>query len=633
MNINFINLPAEMDEGLGEVLGMLGLVRSERGVPVSVGRIQRGLYVSLRDGCGRIEYSRKVEFFRALGIFKEALDAEQKRSGAKNAGGFETRETPAYDSVGTFFDNSRNAVMRPATIKRWIRMLALMGQDTMYLYTEDTYEVPERPYFGYMRGRFTREEIRGCDRYARLFGIELVPCIQTLAHLNAALRWDDFRGVTDCGDILLAGEDKTYELIDDMLGAISGMYSTDRINIGMDEAEMVGLGKYLSLHGFENRFDIMLRHLWRVTELCRKHGLRPMMWSDMFFKLLFGGYYGAGTVDKELLKKVPKDVALVYWNYYSLDKSDYDWDIKNHLAFGREVLFAGGAWKWSGFAPAIGFSLRAGREALKSCRENGIKRIMLTAWGDDGAECSSYAALPVAQMYSEDCYADDTSESRLTLRLRTCAGADFKSFVGLDAPNLLPGNETPKRGEINPSKYLLYQDVLCGLYDKHSGIGAYNGFYARVADTQRRAAALNPEWSALFDTSACLCDVLALKCDIGLRLRATYLENDADGLHGIASKELPELLARVEKLHAAVRAQWLLENKVFGLDVLDIRFGGLKERIRVAKETVDKYLEDVAADREASIPELEHERLCARGNAEGHIEENVWKKIASAGTI
>ena len=171
------------------------------------------------------------------------------------------------------------------------------------------------------------------------------------------------------------------------------------------------------------------------------------------------------------------------------------------------------------------------------------------------------------------------------------------------------------------------------MYDRHSGIGAYNGFYARVADTQRRAAALNPEWSALFDTSACLCDVLAIKCDIGLRLRGAYLNNDANGLRSIASKELPELLARVEKLHAAVRTQWLLENKVFGLDVFDIRFGWLKERIRVAKGTVDKYLEDVAADRKASIPELEPERLCARGNAEGLIEENVWKKIVSAGTI
>jgi hexosaminidase len=630
LKIKFALLPDGLEEGLGEVMGMLGLVCGEDGTEISAVRADKGLGVIFAQGRVRIEYSRKVEFFRALGLAKEALDAAD---GCAD-GIAPIREVPAYDSVGTFFDNSRNAVMRPETIKRWLRMLALMGQDTLYLYTEDTYEISERPYFGYMRGRFTREEIRGCDRYASLFGIELVPCIQTLAHLNAALRWGDFSSVTDCGDILLAGDEKTYALIDDMLGAVRGMYSTDRINIGMDEAEMVGLGRYLSLHGFENRFDIMLAHLSRVIGLCRKHGFRPMMWSDMFFKLVFGGYYGTGEVDKALLDKVPKDVALVYWNYYSLDKADYDRDIKNHLAFGSEVVFAGGAWKWSGFAPSNGFSMRAGREALRSCRDHGIKRIVLTTWGDDGAECPSYAVLPTVQMYAEDCYASDTSDARLERRLRTCCAADYRSFLALDAPDLLPGNETPTRGGINPSKYLLYQDILCGLYDRHSAVGAYNGYYARTADAQRKAALNNPEWRALFETSACLCSVLELKCDVGLRLRGAYLDNDAAALRKIADSELPELLVRVEKLHAAVRAQWLWENKPFGLEVLDIRFGALKERIRVAVQTVDEYLGERAKGTEASIPELEAERLSAAQGADGsHIAENDWKKIVSAGTV
>lgn len=80
------------------------------------------------------------------------------------------------------------------------------------LYTEDTYELKDYPYFGYMRGRFTEKELNECEQYAELFGIEIVPCIQTLAHLNAVLKWPAFWEYRDINDILLAGEEnlRTY---------------------------------------------------------------------------------------------------------------------------------------------------------------------------------------------------------------------------------------------------------------------------------------------------------------------------------------------------------------------------------------------------------------------------------------
>lgn len=57
------------------------------------------------------------------------------------------------------------------------------------LYTEDTYEVNDEPYFGYVRGRYTKEEMKELDAFAGSLGISLIPCIQTLAHLKATFRW------------------------------------------------------------------------------------------------------------------------------------------------------------------------------------------------------------------------------------------------------------------------------------------------------------------------------------------------------------------------------------------------------------------------------------------------------------
>ena len=68
-------------------------------------------------------------------------------------------------------------------------------------------------------------------------------------------------------DILLAEEEETYALIDKMFSSIAAMYSTRRVNIGMDEAYLLGAGKYLYRHGFRDKTQIMLGHLRRSSAL------------------------------------------------------------------------------------------------------------------------------------------------------------------------------------------------------------------------------------------------------------------------------------------------------------------------------------------------------------------------------
>jgi hexosaminidase len=460
-----------------------------------------------------------------------------------------------------------------------------------------------------------------------------VPCIQTLAHLNAAFKWQQFQEINDCDDILLIGDDRTYELLDAMFCSLSKMYTSRRINIGMDEAHMVGLGKYLDRHGYQQRFDVMIGHLERVIGICKKYGFKPAMWSDMFFRLIFSSYYDTAEIDEKLMEKVPKEISLAYWDYYSQDKSTYDRNIEKHLKFKNEIIFAGGAWKWMGFAPCNQFSFKTSRMALESCREHGIKNVIATGWSDNGAECSSFSSLPVLQLFAEDCYETDTSDTRIAKRLYTCAGANMSDFMNLDMPNLIKGNEAPGGSSINPSKYLLFQDVLCGLFEKHTEIGTYNSFYHEIAMQAEEAAARNREWAYIFKTSAALSHVLEIKCDIGLRLREAYHKKDNEKLRSLSENELAELLSRIETMHEVFREQWDRENKVFGFDVQDIRFGALKERVKSAKKRIDSYLSNEIE----RIEEFEVEPLdfwCrADENATPHISANVWQDIVTANII
>ena len=83
------------------------------------------------------------------------------------------------------------------------------------LYMEDVYTIENRPFFGYLRGRYSEEELKELDEYASLFDIELVPCIQTLAHMNAPKKWWDLGYMYDLNDILLCDDENTYQWIDD----------------------------------------------------------------------------------------------------------------------------------------------------------------------------------------------------------------------------------------------------------------------------------------------------------------------------------------------------------------------------------------------------------------------------------
>ena len=230
-----------------------------------------------------------------------------------------------YKTFGVMLDCSRNAVMKVSEVKRFIDYIAKMGYNALELYTEDTFEVIDEPYFGYLRGKYTLNELREIDAYALSKKVELIPCIQTLAHFTNLVKLPQYADIIDVNDILLIDEPKTYELIEKIFKSLRSAFTSKKINIGMDEAHMVGLGKYLDKHGFSKRFDILLRHLNKVVDIARKYDFAPHMWSDMFFRLANHDQYYAfeGSIDKSVIKEVPDGLALTYWDYYHKEKNQF----------------------------------------------------------------------------------------------------------------------------------------------------------------------------------------------------------------------------------------------------------------------------------------------------------------------
>src|SRR5699024_2122613 len=184
-----------------------------------------------------IVYDEKHHFFRAYSLLIEELE--------KQSTNISIEEDAQFKTVGPMFDLSRNAVMKVETFKDMIRLMAMMGFDSAMLYMEDTYEVKEEPYFGYMRGRYSKTELKELDDYENLFGIELIPCIQTLAHLEEFLKWQAASEYKDTRGALLLENESTYTLLENMIHAVTSPFRSKKLHIGMDEAEELGRGIFL----------------------------------------------------------------------------------------------------------------------------------------------------------------------------------------------------------------------------------------------------------------------------------------------------------------------------------------------------------------------------------------------------
>lgn len=616
--LSFKTNDAAARSALNEILKEIPSAESLTGELVAV-PVEGGLTVKVTSDGGVLGYSDRRALCRALGVWLRHRDEV----------GSKFSESPCFETVGMMADVSRNAVLTVESVKKLARLSALEGMNALMLYTEDTYEMKEYPYFGHLRGRYTAAELRELDDYCDLLGIELIPCIQTLAHLNAIFEWPAFADYRDCDDILLTGEERVFEFIECMFKTMSENLRSRKINLGLDEAKMLGAGRYLAQNGYKKRVDIMLDHLKKVTELCKKYGYAPRMWSDMFFRSLNNGLYRVpGTViPKEVVDSVPPELTLVYWDYREPKKESYDEMFRQHKAFKNPIAFAGGDSTWFGPVPLTRLGYQATKSALASAREYGATEAYCTMWKDDGAACSFFSSLHVLFAYGEVCWNGDDSEDNLRASMAV-AGINFDDMLSIEDINALPTRTQVGASEANPSRYIFLENPLTGKLSAHipQGSGAH---FAAESARMRECAERAGEYGYIYDWLAAFCDVLAVKAELGHELYEAYRSGDRETLAELGGERIDTLKALLEDFKAVFRERWLRENKSFGFDVMDIRIGGLAAQLDTAQYMIKEYHEG-RLDR---IEELEAERLPYGfgGNVKADGDTvllNRWERIA-----
>lgn len=467
-----------------------------------------------------------------------------------------------FNNIGIMLDISRGAVFKIEYLKEILLKFSMLGVNEVWFYLEDTFKLG-RNNFSYQRQGYTLDELNEIDEYAQVLNIELVMCIQTLGHMTNFLRWEENRKFLDQSDVLLAGDDDTYDLISDILKFCKKAFKSTKIHIGCDETFGLGLGNYFLKNNFTSQLDIFIKHLNKVYEMAKKEGFTKIMaWSDMIFQLSNknSGYYDTST---KLSVNIPKDLVLVYWDYYNKDYNKIKKMVEIHKDISKNFIFASGFWTWQHPITNYYKNRDIVNVQIDVLNELKVDEIIYTCWNDNGA------------------YVD--FDSVYFSLFKALEKMNFNKPINklyeyvLGEKVTIPLNYSKiNTQKINPIG-ILYDDILMGIYlNNFSAIEIKN----ELDNLLKIKNIKNKEYKTILE-------ILILKLQLRLNL-LTVQNTNKDYKSELLN--INKLIKLYEKYLNIFEIRWLKNYKMAGLDIHQYRLGGIIQRLKGIVKMINNNL-------------------------------------------
>jgi hexosaminidase len=564
---------------------------SSDGIKLSFSKQAKGLDVEVSGNTALIKYSSLSTAARGIG---KVIGGEEMVS----------EELP-FDIFGILIDCSRNATLKVDYFKKYLCRLALMGYNMAMLYTKDAYELPGEDFFGYLRGRYTLGDLQEIDSYASTLGIEMIGSVQALGHLEPTLQWPAYAGIQDTPSVILTSEEKSYKLIKKILEFWSKAFKSRRIHLGMDETHDLGRGRYMDINGYKCGYDIFNNHLKKVSKDCDDLDLKPIIWSDMYFRLgsEHGGYYDENMViPPDVKNDIPESVQLNYWDYYHDNEEFYRKWIKRHREeLGFEPIMASGIWSWPLFWHNHKKTVETAVPCIDACIKEGIKDFFFTVWADDGTFCNLESILAGACSMAEKAFSksSEMNEDNAQRLFDAVCKSDYAAHKKMSELTVM-GSDNIFEGIA--ARSILWDDPLLQIYRKNQmgGNPDWNlkaiKLYQRIA---REIANVPENDEGCFGYGKTLLNILIHKLELMEKLDEAYKGKNIKKLKETA-KLVPVIISEIEEFILSFRSYQYDRYNPQGFEIFQIRLGGQKERFR----EVELRIEEFISGETSSIPEL-----------------------------
>ncbi len=499
-----------------------------------------------------------------------------------------------FQELSVYIECASGLVPKVETVKRYLDVFSRMGYTRLYLGMADAYKIPEEPYFNYKRGGYTTEDLREMDAYAKKCGLELIAQIHTLSHLHFLHKYPEYADIFDTDNVVMVGEERVYELAENMIRAISEGLSTRRIHIGMDEAFRIGTGNYLKKYGPADKKELILKHFKRILEILDKYGYTCELWGDMLIET-----DNTHVTAEEVKQCIPKDAVLYAWDYEENDEGrikDIVNNMQNHT--NSEVAFAGAVWRYLAYGPCNRYSMSRILPQMKVCHEQGISHYMVTLWADDTSRASVDATFPslfMAAEYGNGTY-DGEGDTLNKEKFYEITGVQFDDMMALDY--LDDPFRTNSGNRSSSSFWMFYTDLFLGSYDLFADLEA-NPSKAYLELAEQYGKLKEGPSGHIFEMSESVMRVLAVKTPLPARIRAAYENKDKTEILNCI-EEIKKLKEEISAFRLVYDRYYKTDNRAFGAEIHQLYLGGQMVRCDYAVECLLAFVE-----RGEKIDELE----------------------------
>lgn len=232
---------------------------------------------------------------------------------------------------------------------------------------------------------YTENDIHQILKFACDRGIEIVPCLQTFAHVEHILKLTVFRHLTESRGLFTDSvvqvcpcHPGALSLFKDLIGELAAAHPSPYIHIGADETIKLGYcDACADIVKRSGKGYLFSNYMNQVAQLVLDAGKKPIIWADIAMEY------------PETLDMISKDTVLIYWNYAN-EKAEEFVGANKLRHSGYRFWIAPAALSYPDSSPLaaaeVAFrhhdrNIRAAVEAVALYEGNGI---VTTAWSVDG---------------------------------------------------------------------------------------------------------------------------------------------------------------------------------------------------------------------------------------------------------
>jgi len=219
-----------------------------------------------------------------------------------------TRDEPGLAMRGVHIDLKQHAP-RWDWLMAWLEQLAAWKINTLVLEYEDKFPYARAADIAH-RTAWSAEQVRRFVARAESLGIQVVPLVQTLGHLEYVLVHDRYAELRERPDVLSQAcpcNPRTFDLVTTMLAEVIALHpGSDFVHIGADEAAFLGRCPDCARRAADGgAVRLYAEYVGRVCDWVVSRGKRPVMWDDILRREL------------EQAQRLPRSTVLMYWDYGS----------------------------------------------------------------------------------------------------------------------------------------------------------------------------------------------------------------------------------------------------------------------------------------------------------------------------